>query len=104
MTLTNEEKRKIVEEEKLRKAMKGKSVILSLLLSLLIPGLGDLYCGSWIKAFIFFAIDFILLILTFLTGIGVFLYSPLIICGLISAFLSTKKSEKRNIQKVEESL
>lgn len=48
MTLTDEEKRRIFEEEKLKNEMKGKNVVVSVLLSFLIPGLGDLYCGSWI--------------------------------------------------------
>jgi len=104
MALTDEEKRRIFEEEKLRKEMQGKSVVVSVILSFLIPGLGDLYCGSWIKALIFFALDFLSFILLFAMGIGVFLYAPVWVCGLISAWLSANKSEKRKITKVDKSL
>ena len=104
MALTEEEKKRIFEEEKLKKEMKGKSVVVSVILSFLIPGLGDLYCGSWIKALIFFALDFLAFILMFAMGIGVFLYAPVWVCGLISAWLSASKSEKRKIKKVEKSL
>ena len=103
MVLSEEEKRRIFEEEKLRKEMKGKSPLVSIILSFLIPGLGDLYCGSWIKALIFFALDFICLVLAFV-GIGFFLYIPVWFFGLISAWLSARKSEKRKIRKVEKSL
>jgi len=103
MALTDEEKRRIFEEEKLRKEMKGKSVVVSVILSFLIPGLGDLYCGSWIKALIFFALDFFAFILMFAMGIGALLYVPVWVCGLISAWLSASKSEKRKIKKVDKS-
>ena len=104
MALTDEEKRRIFEEEKLKKEMQGKSVVVSVILSFLIPGLGDLYCGSWIKALIFFALDFLAFILLFAMGIGVFLYAPVWVCGLISAWLSANKSEKRKIKKVDKAL
>lgn len=104
MALTTEEKRKILEEEKLRKEMQGKSVVVSVILSFLIPGLGDLYCGSWIKALIFFALDLLSYILMFVMGIGVFLFALVWVCGLISAWLSASKSEKRQIEKVGKSL
>ena len=104
MGLTDEEKRKIMEEEKIRKQMQGKSVVVSVILSILIPGLGDLYCGSWIKAFIFFGLDIICFILLFAMGIGAFLYAPVWVCGLVSAWLSAKKSEKKAISQTEKSL
>lgn len=104
MALTDEERRRIFEEEKLRKEMKGKSVVVSVILSGLLPGLGDLFCGSWIKALVFFALDFLAFILMFAMGIGVFLYAPVWVCGLISAWLSASKSEKRTIKKVDRSL
>jgi TM2 domain-containing membrane protein YozV len=104
MALTAEEKRKIFEEEKLRKAMQGKSVVVSVILSFLIPGLGDLYCGSWIKALIFFALDFLSFILLFVMGIGTFLFALVWVCGLISAWLSASKSEKRKFNAVGKSL
>jgi len=104
MTLTTEEKRRIFEEEQLRMKMKGKSIVVSVILLFLIPGLGDLYCGSWIKALIFFALDFLCLILMFAMGIGVILYGFVWFCGLISAWLSANKSEKRKIKKVDKSL
>lgn len=104
MALTDEEKRRIFEEEKLRKEMQGKSVVVSVILSFIIPGLGDLYCGSWIKALIFFALDFLSFILIFAAGIGVFLFAPVWVCGLISAWLSANKSEKRKINRVDKSL
>ncbi|MCK5381061.1 MAG: hypothetical protein KAJ81_06295 [Candidatus Latescibacteria bacterium] len=104
MALTDEERRRIFEEEKLRKEMKGKSVVVSVILSGLLPGLGDLFCGSWIKALVFFALDFLAFILMFAMGIGVLLYAPVWVCGLISAWLSASKSEKRTIKKVDRSL
>jgi TM2 domain-containing membrane protein YozV len=91
MALTDEEKRRIFEEEKLRKEMAGKSVAVSVILSFLIPGFGDLYCGSWIKALIFFALDFLAFILMFAAGIGIFIFAPVWVCGLISAWLSANK-------------
>jgi len=104
MTLTTEEKRRILEEEKLRRQIKGKSVVVSVILSFFIPGLGDLYCGSWIKALIFFALDILSFILVFVMGIGSFLYVVVWICGLISAWLSANNSEKRKIKKIDKSL
>ena len=104
MALTDEEKRRIFEEERLKKEMTGKSVVVSVILSILIPGFGDLYCGSWVKALIFFALDFLALVLMFDGGIGVFLLAPIWVCGLISAWLSANKSEKRKISKVAGSL
>ena len=104
MTLTTEEKRRIFEEEKLKKQMKGKSALVSVILSLFVPGLGDLYCGSAIKAIVFFALDFLCFILLFAMGFGAILYVPVWFCGLISAWLSANKSEKRTIRKTERSL
>lgn len=104
MTLSDEEKRRVFEEEKIRKEMRGKSPVLAVILSFILPGLGDLYCGSWIKALVFFALDFISFLLMFAMGIGVFLYVPVWFCGLISAWLSAGKSEKRKIKKVDKTL
>jgi TM2 domain-containing membrane protein YozV len=104
MTLTIEEKRRIVEEEKLRNEIKGKSVLISVILSCLIPGLGDLYCGSWIKALIFFVLDLFSLILLLVTGIGAFLCGLVWVCGLISAWLSANNSQKRRIRKLDKAV
>jgi TM2 domain-containing membrane protein YozV len=105
MVLTEEERRKVFEREKIRKQMQGKNVVVSVILSFIIPGLGDLYCGSWVKALIFFALDIICLVVALITfGIGGFLYAPVWFSGLISAWLSAKKSEKRAIIKTERSL
>lgn len=104
MALTDEEKRRIYEEENFRKNLQGKSTLVSVILSILIPGLGDLYCGSWIKALIFFALDFLCFILLFAMGIGFVLYMPVWFCGLISAWMSANKSEKRSLKKTERSL
>ena len=104
LALTVDEKRRIFEEEKLRKEMTGKSLIVSIILSIIIPGLGDLYCGNWIKALIFFGLDFLSFILIFAAGIGIFLFAPVWVCGLISAWLSANKSEKRAFSKVARSL
>ena len=102
MTLTSEEKQRIFEEEKIRKQMKGKSPLVAIILSSFIAGLGDLYCGSFIKAFIFFGLDLLCFLLTFV-GIGFFLYIPVLIAGLISAWLSASKSEKKKIKNLEKS-
>lgn len=102
MTLTSEEKRRVFEEEKIKKEMEGKSALVAIALSSFIAGLGDLYCGSFIKAFIFFGLDIFCLLLTFV-GIGFFLYIPVLIAGVISAWLSVSKSEKKKIKKLEKS-
>lgn len=104
MTLTTEEKQKIIEEEKLRNELKGKSVVVSVILSFLIPGLGDLYCGSWIKALIFFALDFLSFILVFLMGFGALIYAFVWFFGLISAWMSANKSTRKKIKKVDKKL
>jgi len=104
MSLTEEEKKRIVEEEKLRKAMQGKNVFVAVFLSCIIPGLGDLYCGSWIKALIFFGLVSISFIFMLFMGLGILLYIPVWFCGVISAWLSASKSEKRRIKKVDNSL
>ena len=104
MALSEERKKEIFEEEKLKKEMSGKSALVAVLLSSLAPGLGDLYCGSWIKALIFFTLGALSFILIFAMGIGFFLYGPVWFCGLISAWLSAGKSERRKIKKVEKSL
>ena len=63
MVLNEEERQRVIEEEKLRMAMHGKSPLVAVALSFLVPGLGDLYCGSFIKAFMFFGLDVLGLIL-----------------------------------------
>ncbi len=104
MPLTQEEKKKIIEEEKLRQAMQGKSTVVAVILSIFVPGLGDLYCGSWIKALFFFLLDVVGLIMVIGTlGIGLIFFIPVWIAGLISAWLSANKSAKRRIRKVERS-
>ena len=105
MNLTNEEKLRIVEEEKIRKSMTGKNVLVALLLSATIPGLGDLYCGSWIKAIIFACLLLTTLFITFVTiGMGGFLFVPLWVFGIISAWFSANKSERKSIVKAERAL
>ena len=104
MALSEERKKEIFEEEKLKKEMSGKSVLVAIILSFLVPGLGDLYCGSWVKALVFFSLGVVSFLLMFVFGIGFFLYVPVWFCGLISAWLSAGKSEKRGMKKVEQSL
>ena len=104
MALSEERKKEIIEEEKLRKEMSGKSVLVAIILSFLVPGLGDLYCGSWIKALVFFSLGIVSFLLTFVFGIGFFLYFPVWFCGLISAWLSAAKSGRKSMAKVERSL
>ena len=104
MALSDEERQRVFEEEKIRKAMRGKSPVVAVFLSFGIPGLGDLYCGSFIKAFVFFGLDLLGFILLFAMGFGAFILGPVWVLGLISAYLSATKSEKRSIRKVERSL
>src|SRR6056297_3523806 len=73
MSLTDEEKRRVFEEERIRREMQGKSALVAVILSVLIPGLGDLYCGSWIKAIVFFVLNILSFILMFF-AIGFFVY------------------------------
>ncbi|GAB6907313.1 hypothetical protein DESC_90004 [Desulfosarcina cetonica] len=103
MALTTEEKQRIIEEEKLKKAMRGKSLIVAIILSVILPGLGDAYCGSWFKACVFFIMDFICFALAFV-GLGVILGAIVWVCGIISAAMSAGKSEKKSIIKAEKSL
>ena len=91
MALSEEEKRKILEEEKLKRDMQGKSVFVAVLLSVILPGLGDLYCGSWFKAMVFLGLDLVCLVLS-LVGIGLYLFAIVWVFGLISAWLSAAKS------------
>jgi hypothetical protein len=104
VALSEDEKRRVLEEEKLKRDMQGKSVFVAVLLSVIIPGLGDLYCGSWIKALVFFALDILCFILMLFAGVGLFIFAIVWIFGLISAWLSAGKSAKRKINKVEKSL
>jgi TM2 domain-containing membrane protein YozV len=101
MALTDDERKRVFEEEKIRRQMQGKNVVVSVILSFLIPGLGDMYCGSWIKGVIFLSLDLLSFILMFAMGIGIFLYVPVWFAGLISAWLSAKKSETKAIKRVE---
>ena len=101
MVLSEEERQRIIEEEKLRMAMRGKSTGVALVLSFFVPGLGDLYCGSFIKAFIFFGLGLFGFILLAFLGLGVFILVPVWFAGLYSAYLSASKSEKRSIRNVE---
>ena len=101
MSLTEEEKRRIYEEEQLRLAMRGKSEMVALLLSVLVPGLGDFYCGSWIKGVVLFILGAVLLTLCFFTlGLSSFLLFPFWVVGLISAWFSARKAQARNLAKL----
>lgn len=104
MALTEQEKRRIFEEEKIRNKMKGKSPLVSVVLSAFLPGLGDWYCGSWFKSIIFLGLDVFCFILIFAAGIGFFLYGPVWICGLVSAWMSANKSETRSMSRLEREL
>lgn len=104
MSLTENEKRRVFEEEKLRQAMQGKSVFLSVFLSFILPGLGDLYCGSYIKALIFFSLGLLGFIMMFAMGLGVFILTPTWFIGLISAWMSANKSGRRNLRRAEKTI
>jgi TM2 domain-containing membrane protein YozV len=91
------------EKAAMEKEMTSKSVVVSIMLSFLIPGFGDLYCASRVKALVFFALDILAFILIFAGGIGVFLFALIWVCGLISAWLSANKSEKQKISKMARS-
>ncbi len=103
MTSFEDEKRRIVQEAKIRDDLKGKDPGVAILLSFFLPGLGDLYCGSWVKAIIFFILDILNLFLVFF-GVGVIFHGIVWFFGLISASLSAKKSASRKIQRLGRSL
>ena len=103
MSITDQEKSKILEQERFQKSIQGKSSVLAMILSFFVPGLGDLYCGSWIKGLIFIVLDIICLVLIFI-GVGFIIAPVLVICGVISAHLSAKKSGERKIKKTEKKL
>ena len=105
MSLSSQDKQRIYEEEALRRRLGGKNLVVALLLSALVPGLGDLYCGSWIKALVFFALDLILVLVFLLTlGFSSFLFFPFWVCGMISAFLSVNKSRDRALDRLGRSM
>ena len=103
MTAFEDEKKRIVQEAKIRDELQGKSPQVAILLSFFLPGLGDLYCGSWIKAIVFFLLDIVNFFLIFF-GIGFFFHAVVWFFGLISAILSAKKSAGRKIRRMEQSL
>jgi len=83
------------QETKSREGKQRKSPIIAVFLSGLLAGLGDLYAGSWIKAIVFFAADAACYILIFAQGLGYFVYAPVWICGLLSAWMSATISERK---------
>jgi TM2 domain-containing membrane protein YozV len=99
--MTGDEKRRIIEEETLRRSLQGKSTGVAIVLSVLIPGLGDLYCGSWMKFLIFAVLDFICFILVLAMGIGFFVYPFVWVGGIISAVMSAGKTRTKGLQRAE---
>jgi TM2 domain-containing membrane protein YozV len=99
--MDDEQKRRIIEEEKLRQSLQGKSVGVAIVLSFLIPGLGDLYCRSWVKAGIFAVLNFIVFILILAMGIGFFVAPFVWVAGIISAVMSANASKQRSIKSIE---
>jgi hypothetical protein len=95
MAISQEENRRIFHEPQSREGRQKKSPLIALFLSALLAGLGDLYAGSWIKALIFFAVDVFCYILIFDQGLGYFVYAPIWVCGLLSAWMSATISERR---------
>ena len=104
MAFSDEDKRKIFGQEKSGNEVQKKKVLIALFLSSLLAGLGDLYTGSWIKACVFFAVDFICIILIFAQGLGFFLYAPVWVCGLMSAWISASTAERKTAGHHEETL
>jgi TM2 domain-containing membrane protein YozV len=100
MAMTEEDKRRFIEEEKLRRSLQGKSTGVAIVLSALVPGLGDLYCGSWIKFLIFFVLVLVCVLLTFV-GIGIFLLPVVWIVGIISAVMSASKTRTKGLRRAE---
>ena len=95
MANSQEEKREISQKAKSGDGRQRKSPLIAVFLSAMIAGLGDLYAGSWIKAIVFFGVDIICYILIFDQGLGYFVYAPVWVCGLISAWLSATTSERK---------
>jgi len=85
----------ISQETKSGKRRQKKSPFIAIFLSAMIAGLGDLYAGSWIKAIVFFGVDIACYILIFDQGLGYFVYAPVWICGLLSAWMSATISERK---------
>jgi hypothetical protein len=104
MAFSDEEKRRIFRKEISGNEAQKKNVIIAVFLSSLLAGLGDLYTGSWIKAGVFFAVDIICIILIFAQGLGFFLYAPVWVCGLMSAWLSASTSGRKKAGHREETL
>jgi TM2 domain-containing membrane protein YozV len=102
--MNEEQKRRIIEEEKLRQSMQGKSVGVAIALSFLIPGLGDLYCRSWVKAGIFAVLNFIVFILILAMGIGFFVAPFVWVAGIVSAVMSANASKQRGLRELERSV
>jgi hypothetical protein len=101
MALSQIDRENIIEEHKLRQRLQGKNIVVSIILSILIPGLGDLYCGAWFKALIFFSANILCFMLSFLLGIGAMLYTVVWFFGLISAWLSVRKYQDNVLRDVE---
>ena len=104
MAYSDEEKIRIFGEEKSGNEVQKKKVLIALFLSSLLAGLGDLYTGSWIKACVFFAVDIVCIILIFAQGLGFFLYAPVWVCGLMSAWMSASTAERKTAGHPEETL
>jgi hypothetical protein len=102
--LTAEERTRVLQEEKLRRSLRGKNPAAAIVLSACVPGLGDLYCGSWTKAAVFFALDLLSFLGVFLFGLGVLLYIPTWIVGIVSAARSAARSQVRSIRRAERTL
>lgn len=95
MAISHEEKKRIFQEEKSREGEQGKSALIAVFLSSMLAGLGDLYAGSWIKAIVFFAVDIVCFIMIFAQGLGIFVYAPVWVCGLMSAWMSATISGRK---------
>ena len=95
MAFSDEEKNRIFGEAESNNEAQKKKVLIAVFLSSLLAGLGDLYTGSWIKACVFFAVDIICLILIFAQGLGFFLYAPVWVCGLMSAWMSASTADRK---------
>jgi hypothetical protein len=95
MAVSHKEQGRIPAEEKVRRQGPKKSALIAIFLSFMLAGLGDMYAGSWIKAIVFFAVDIICYILIFAQGLGYFVYAPIWVCGLISAWMSATMPERK---------
>ena len=72
---------------------KIKEPILSLVLSLLLPGLGQIYNGEVKKGIIFIILDIVFIALAFII-IGAFLYFILWVYGMYDAYTTAEKINK----------